>query len=225
MFIISLQINVVHALNSQIEDTNTLARMAYNAACNIDGLGPVKALIAVQLAGAMGIANAVYCLWGLVPIKGKNSGTYKFFNKYYPSTDPTLESITEENANLHFLELHDLIQMHSDPRFEKSQLEVSCCELARGKRKKDIIFCDSEANTIQNFFRVKRTSSTTAELKFLRKGRWNCVHDLYLPYNMMTNTNDDEELNFLWDNKDAKLKGWVRESKNHKAELCIDIYK
>ena len=83
MFIISLQINVVHALNSQIEDTNTLARMAYNAACNIDGLGPVKALIAVQLAGAMGIANAVYCLWGLVPIKGKNSGTYKFFNKYY----------------------------------------------------------------------------------------------------------------------------------------------
>ena len=227
-FVDELQTKVVNILNEDSTCSDSTAELAYKLACTVSGIGPVRGLISVQLAGAMGIANAVFGLWGIVS-KGspkKPTGTYRFLNMHHPRSafDDNKKDISVVAANEYFLKLLELIHKHVDAKFEKAQLEVSLCEIARRSRKKDVIFFESESENVQLFFMIQRTSKTSAVLKFLHVGNWNDVSDMFVPYHKMKNTSADAPLEYVVKSKENKL--WVRTLlQSGKAELPRQMYK
>eukprot|EP00978_Attheya_sp_CCMP212_P027831 scaffold94169_cov62-Attheya_sp.AAC.3 len=132
-----MESKILEVFNSVEGRNDDLADQAYDAVQTIHGVGTVKVLIVVQLAADMGLINEAAGLWGIVPKKnGKKSGTYKFMLKHY-------QCANEADANECFVDLFELIKLDVEKQFEKSKLEVSCCELGQYHRKNDIIFCDS----------------------------------------------------------------------------------
>ena len=94
----------------------------YEVSKKTNGIGPIKALIIIQLAGHMHIINPVTSLWGTVS-KGK-SGTFQFFAKNLDSNN-----VSEKCARDHFENLFNKIQTYNDLTYKTSYLENTTCKL------------------------------------------------------------------------------------------------
>ena len=156
------------------------------------GINSVGSLFYLQLAAAVGLINPVWSLYGDVTGNGTN-GTFLYMQRYYPGGATPRDDIPGlKMTQKYFGRLYHAIK-EVYPSFERMHLETTACALGRqGGRGNDIIFWDEVSDRLQNFYTVKRKSSTDADIRILYRGKWVSMSHVFEFFYQMGDTIDSE---------------------------------
>ena len=122
------------------------------------GVGHVRGLMFLQMAGSIGLINPVWSLFGKCADVGKN-GTYQFLKSHHPAAVGDGSNITLEKANTDFDYLFKLLK-GTFSWIETIHLETGGCSMGRATRKMDLIVLTKTLTT----FKTSTLSGITAVL-------------------------------------------------------------